>query len=363
MNTQRVVSAFVFPTSKRLWLLILATCLGLTACNLPVKTSLTPTMDVTQAYRTVAARLTQALSLTPPLTPLPSPVLQPTTPPPPLTATNTAIPMPTQSPFPTSTPVCDRAAGGADIDVTIPDDAPMQPGQAFTKIWRLTNTGACVWTSEYDVVWFSGESLGAALSVPLSGNVAPGQTVDVAVDMVAPQQAGSYQGYWKLRNASNVLFGIGPSGMASFWVRIVVVQPLTATPTPTLTVTITPSLTPTVGSKASGPATLNPGDVLDLDTNSLNSGDEDLSYQLSGTSHLLDPVSGAAMAVFGNSQPTLANCQTITLIADAFTVENLTIGTYLCYRTSMGLPGWTRLTGFDASSGVLNLEIFTWAIP
>lgn len=358
------MSSFVFP-GKRVWLLMLLACLGLTACNLPVKVAQTPTIDVTQAYQTVAARLTQAVSLTPPLTSLPSPVRQATTPPPlpPPTVTTAATPIPTQPPVPTATPLCDRAAGGADIDVTIPDDTQMQPGQTFTKIWRLTNTGTCTWTSEYDAVWFSGEKLGAPLSVPLNGNVAPGQTVDLAVDMVAPQQAGTYQSYWKLRNASDVLFGIGPNGTASFWVRIIVVQPPTMTPTPTVSVTPAPSLTPTTAIKASGPATLHPGDMIDLDTNSINGGGEDLSYQISGASHLLDPIGSAAMAVFGSDQPSLANCQSITLIADAFTVENLTIGTYLCYRTNDALPGWARLTGFDASSGTLNLEIFTWAIP
>jgi hypothetical protein len=42
----------------------------------------------------------------------------------------------------------------------------------------------------------------------------PGQTVEITVDMVAPLKPGTYQGNWKLRNASNVLFGIGPNGSA-----------------------------------------------------------------------------------------------------------------------------------------------------
>jgi hypothetical protein len=50
--------------------------------------------------------------------------------------------------------------------------------------------------------------------------VGPGQTVDLAVNMTAPNQSGHYQGFWKLRNTSNVLFGIGGAADRSFYVDI-----------------------------------------------------------------------------------------------------------------------------------------------
>jgi hypothetical protein len=51
----------------------------------------------------------------------------------------------------------------------------------------------------------------------LTGNVNPGETVDISVNLKAPSANGSYQGYWKLRNASGVLF-------ASFYLDIKVVD-------------------------------------------------------------------------------------------------------------------------------------------
>jgi hypothetical protein len=54
----------------------------------------------------------------------------------------------------------------------------------------------------------------------LPGNIGPGATVDIAVNLTAPNRAGSYVGYWKLRNASGTLFGVGSSTDASIYVDI-----------------------------------------------------------------------------------------------------------------------------------------------
>jgi hypothetical protein len=63
-----------------------------------------------------------------------------------------------------------------------------------------------------------------------SGTVPPGQTLDVSVSLKAPDAGGTYQGYWRLGNASGVSFGIGKDGQTSFWVKIIVPPPATATP-------------------------------------------------------------------------------------------------------------------------------------
>ena len=94
--------------------------------------------------------------------------------------------------------------------------------------------------------------------------------------MVAPQTPGSHQGNWKLSNASGQLFGIGPNGDAPFWVRINVLEPPTATPTPvntstpapthTPTPTTTPTPTPTPVVQSGGLLVLLPSNTVDLDT-------------------------------------------------------------------------------------------------
>ncbi len=189
------------------------------ACNFPQGG--TPTVSghglvLTYAAQTVQARLTQA----------PTGLLGTFTPGPPgLTSTPPAatpeVPG-TGSPVPGATQTqafCDR--GGFEKDITIPDGTVLDPGELFTKTWQLRNTGACAWNSSYAVVFQEGDSLGGPPAVPLtSGTVLPGETVDVSVNLQAPHEPGTYQGYWMLRNPAGQVFGLGSQADKNFWVKI-----------------------------------------------------------------------------------------------------------------------------------------------
>jgi hypothetical protein len=350
-----------FRTIKTFTSFILFICAAsLVGCNLPARGTTTPTLNVTQAYQTVEARLTEAISRTPTVSPSqPSATDTPgAATAPPIEATETA----TQDTAQTPSISCDQALPGIPIDVTIPDDTIMQPGEKFTKTWRLQNAGTCTWTSDYALVWFSGEQLDAPPSVPLSGNTAPGQSVDLSVEMKAPDSEGTYQSWWKLRNPSGVLFGIGPNSDSAFWVRIVAEGTPMTTGTPTITETAGPTTTPTPGIQASGSATLQFGDLYDLDQNEINIGGEDLTYEEIDQNHRLAPIENTEMSVFGPNQPSLSDCQNMNLISDPISVDDL-VGNYICYRTNMALPGWMLINSLDPETGHLNIEIFTWLIP
>ncbi|MDI6769484.1 MAG: NBR1-Ig-like domain-containing protein [Anaerolineales bacterium] len=189
------------------------------ACNLPTAGVPTPapTLDpnalYTAAAQTVEAHLTQSA---PGDTPIPSP-----TEPPSATPLGTNTPLPTNTPVPSPTPICDKVEF---VSETIPDGTNFAPGAAFTKIWRLKNAGVCKWTTAYALVFDSGNAMGASSPVYLTGDVLPGQTVEIQVPMTAPATAGTYTGYWKMRNAAGVLF-------AKVWVKIDVIAPATFTPT------------------------------------------------------------------------------------------------------------------------------------
>jgi Ig-like domain from next to BRCA1 gene len=131
-------------------------------------------------------------------------------------AVNTFTSVPPLSPAPVSR--CDAATFIA--DVTYPDGSTVPLGGSFTKIWRLQNTGTCTWTNSYAFVYVTGERFGAPAALAMPTNVGPGQTVDLAVNLTAPNQTGAYRGFWKLRNSSNVLFGIGPSADSNFYVDV-----------------------------------------------------------------------------------------------------------------------------------------------
>lgn len=98
------------------------------------------------------------------------------------------------------------------VDVPVQEGTLVMPGMQFTKTWRVTNTGDCLWTSEYALVIVGGDAMGAPEEAALPQEAAPGESVDVSVAMTAPDTAGMQRSEWMLRNAEGELFGVGPEG-------------------------------------------------------------------------------------------------------------------------------------------------------
>lgn len=191
------------------WLVMsLLAALLLTACG-PRQTAVSspttpPQVVMTSAAQTANAQLTINAAPPPSSTP---------------TATETNLPLPT-TPSPTSTgtqlvgftpSLGTPAPGGTDLaeyvaDVTVPDGTQFKSGERFTKTWRLKNSGTTTWTTGYALTFFGGAQLSAPTAVQLASNVPAGSTIDIPVDMVAPEGVGNYRGFWKMRNASGSLF-------------------------------------------------------------------------------------------------------------------------------------------------------------
>src|SRR5690606_3738857 len=107
----------------------------LAACNLPTGTQEAGEgLIFTLAAQTItaAAQETQPPTEINTSTPIPSEGTATSTPPAQTNATNTFIP-------------CNVASFVA--DVTIPDNTNIAVSKAFTKTWRLRNSGSCTWTS------------------------------------------------------------------------------------------------------------------------------------------------------------------------------------------------------------------------
>jgi hypothetical protein len=108
-------------------------------------------------------------------------------------------------------------------DISVLDGTVFGPDAEFTKIWRVRNDGSCTWNGSYSLVYIDGAPAGSPASLPLFGNVRPGEMMDLAVDLRAPSQAGSYRSNWMLRSPEGVLFGLGAEADRPFWVEIRVV--------------------------------------------------------------------------------------------------------------------------------------------
>jgi hypothetical protein len=260
----------------------------------------------------------------------------------------------------TDQPCIDQAEAGRPIDMNIPDDTVMQPGQEFSKTWRLINVGTCTWNSAYNVIWYWGEQMSSALALPLEGETVPGKQAYITVNFVAPQKPGVYQSNWKLRSPAGRVFGVGPGEGLYFYVRIRVAgSPVPEEDGRSLIVQNTP--TPYAG----GPTRLLPSDRIDLDKNTLNpTTGEDVAMS-SGDPYFLAPFDETFFSVYGKTQPTESQCLSTEPSKIPLRVDDLESGIYLCYLTNEGRSGWMRIQNFWTfqDRALLNLEVYTWPLP
>jgi hypothetical protein len=135
-----------------------------------------------------------------------------------VTATLTPLPLPTATliaSLPTATLSSSSSSIGSSSacdnsvyvsDVTIPDGTVFEPNEPFTKTWGIQNTGTCTWSSNYNIIFSSGEDMsGEATSIGQS--VAPGSKAEISVELIAPESDGTYTSYWILENGSGTAFG------------------------------------------------------------------------------------------------------------------------------------------------------------
>lgn len=114
---------------------------------------------------------------------------------------------------------CELRAAYAE-DVTIPDDTVIPGGESFVKTWRIRNSGTCDWETGTELVSISGEAMGTTNRVGVPPT-APEGTAEVSVEMVAPEEPGTYRSNWQLEAPDGTRFG------GTFYVQIVVEEELT----------------------------------------------------------------------------------------------------------------------------------------
>lgn len=173
--------------------------------------------ELTQIVRTVYAQITQTavaakLSATATFTA--------TVPPPtntPFPPTNTATP--TFTPNFTDTPTVTNTATLAPVShcplaevllETIPAGSTFQQDHWLAKQWRVLNAGDCVWTTEYQIVYYDGARFNQPLVQNFRHAVQPGDFITITFEFATPQQIGNHKSWWMMRTNTGELFGNGP---------------------------------------------------------------------------------------------------------------------------------------------------------
>ncbi|MCW1969037.1 MAG: NBR1-Ig-like domain-containing protein [Anaerolineae bacterium] len=189
--------------------------------------------------------------------PTATPVVTETLAPTPMPSVNAAVtPLATGSvtPAPPVTPANTKCVANAVFvgDVNTPNPSTLPAQATFTKIWRVRNTGTCVWDNGYLLVPVGGNTFG--LNQPaVVPNIPAGSVSDLALQMQAPDNAGTHTGTWRLRSPSGKLFG--PLLRVTISVpKSAEKPPPTATPMPqpTLPRSTPPKFTPTPASRCDG---------------------------------------------------------------------------------------------------------------
>ena len=102
----------------------------------------------------------------------------------------------------------------------------LKPGEAFTKGWRVRNTGTCDWDPTFFLTYVRGNVPAAQMNgspTPVPAVVSPGFEVEIWVNLIAPVTPGTYQGFWQMMAPDGNYFG------QTIWVGITVPG---AAPTP-----------------------------------------------------------------------------------------------------------------------------------
>jgi len=94
------------------------------------------------------------------------------------------------------------------LDMAIPVMMAVQPAQSFAQTWRFTNKSQAAWCKGATLHlanadgYIRGDQLQAPASIAVP-DIAPGETVNVKVDMVAPAELDTYRSSWRLQVADH----------------------------------------------------------------------------------------------------------------------------------------------------------------
>ena len=108
----------------------------------------------------------------------------------------------------------------------------LNPGEKFAKGWRIKNSGTCEWTTDYYLGFVRGDRMDGE-DTSVDSKVETGKTLDIYVDLVAPNTAGEFTGWWQMFTDKDIPFG------ETIWAAIQVIGP-TEVPTNTPEATETP---------------------------------------------------------------------------------------------------------------------------
>ncbi|HSL46351.1 MAG TPA: NBR1-Ig-like domain-containing protein [Anaerolineales bacterium] len=128
--------------------------------------------------------------------------------------TDTPSVLPSAAVTATMTPITGAVQGSCEVGAslvseTYPDGTIVNPGETFTKIWNVQNTGTCYWDASWQLVFYNGDLMDGIATYSFPQPTEPGQVVEVPIILRAPAETGTYTGEWMLKTPWGTTFGVG----------------------------------------------------------------------------------------------------------------------------------------------------------
>jgi len=123
-------------------------------------------------------------------------------------------PTATQPPSPAAAVATPTAACAVRVrldKIDIQPDSIVSPGASVVAYITLRNNGTCAWPQAIKMIFVEGDLLAAPGSFPAAA-LAPGEKIQFIIPMTAPEELGTYQQVWELRQADGSALGSGSSG-------------------------------------------------------------------------------------------------------------------------------------------------------
>lgn len=207
----------MFKSLHKAGLLIFIAAILLSACSAKeTEPTVDPDLIYTSAAQTVEAQLTEAAALLPTSTVTAIPPTQTQALPtvaasaPGAMVTSTVLVLPSATTAPAAGGVTAQAKYAL-LGQSPADQAKIAPGVSFSMVWTVENTGTTTWTPEYTIAFFTGNRLGGGVTAETSyqfgEDVEPGDTINLTIPMVMPNEEGTYYSWWKLKDENGANFG------------------------------------------------------------------------------------------------------------------------------------------------------------
>lgn len=108
----------------------------------------------------------------------------------------------------------------------LPAGSEVLQNEEIIKSWQVQNIGTCSWSSEYRLAPLDKDGVvDLESAVEIGREIAPGESVELSLTLVAPERLGRWQQRWIMLDDKNTPFGVGLTDQKPLLLDLEVISP------------------------------------------------------------------------------------------------------------------------------------------